>query len=285
MPFPLKSAIEVESRRDEDSTYDAFEHLRRALFWEPDWPIVMLTFYADDANKTDQHEYIHVAAFVALTEQWESNFSVNWRLRLARAGLDAFHANKFFNGAPPYQTWNKPERAGERKNLLSDLVEIIGQGSLFSFISVVHVPSWRKLNEEFCLEERCLRPYPLAGRTIVRLARNWWQARGRDPKEVKYIFDQGFEDWGMLCDRLKVDLDILPIPGDHRILRPLQAADWLAYESGKEAPQYNNEADRKRPTRQSFIKLMNLGKVQPTLYHEKDLRKLCLDPRAAIPRR
>jgi hypothetical protein len=245
----------------------------------------MLNFYADDANKTDQHEYIHVAAYVGLTAQWEERFTPDWRLRLAHAGLSAFHANPFFNGAPPFEGWNKKAHEGERSALLKDLVEIIGQNSLFSFITIVHVPSWTKLNREYCLEERRLRPYPLAARTITKLARVWWEKRGNNPNQIRYVFDQGFEDWGMLCDRLQTDLGFKPVPGDHREIRPLQAADWLAYESGKEAPQYYDEKNRKRRPRKSFLALLNIGRTQPTIFHEKDLLKLCKDPRAQIPKR
>jgi hypothetical protein len=269
---------------ENEHIYDGFAHLRRALFWEPDGPIIMLTFYADDARKTDQSDYIHIAAYVGLTAQWDQ-FSIDWRLRLAKAGLKEFHANKFFHGSDEFAGWNKKEREGERKNLLRDLVEIIGSGKLFSFICVVHVPSWRKLNEEYCLEERSLRPYPLAGRTIVKLAREWWEMRGNDPNEIKYIFDRDFEDWGMLCNRVRTDLDIDLQPGNSHEMRPIQAADWLAYESGKEVSQYYDWDNRVRDPRASFLALLHLGKTQPTIFKEKDLRKLCEDPRAVIPKR
>jgi hypothetical protein len=263
--------------------YDPFEHLRQALFWEQDQPICMLTFYADDANKTDQHDYIHIAAYIGLVEQW-NQFSIDWRLRLAKAGLTWFHANEFFNGAGEFATWNLKQREGERTILLQDLTEIIGRARLFSFICVVHVPSWQKLNKEYCLEERCLRPYPLAGRTIIRLAQNWWRARGHDWKDINYIFDRGFEDWGMLADRVEDDLGIILHKEDSRTIRPLQAADWLAYESGKEAPQYDNWDNRKRQPRMSLRALLSLGS-QPTIFREKNLRKLCEHPRVGVSTR
>jgi hypothetical protein len=91
--------------------YDAFEHLRRALFWKPDGPISMLTFYADDSGKKRDHEYLVVAAYIGLSAQWET-FSIDWRLRLAKAGLTWFHASDFFHGSGEFEGWNKPERAG-----------------------------------------------------------------------------------------------------------------------------------------------------------------------------
>jgi hypothetical protein len=124
----------------------------------------------------------------------------------------------------------------------------------------------------------------LAGRTIVKLAREWWELRGNNPNEVQYFFDRDFEDWGMLCDRVRADLGITLQPANSREVRPLQAADWLAYESGKEAPQYYDWENRKRKPRQSFLKLLYLGS-QPSIFQENDLRKLCEDPRAAIPKR
>lgn len=92
---------------ENEHIYDGFEHLGRALFWEPDAPIVMLTFYADDANKSHQHDYIHVAGWIGLAAQWDT-FSIDWRLRLAKAGLTEFHASEFFY-------WQRPIRRLEQQ--------------------------------------------------------------------------------------------------------------------------------------------------------------------------
>lgn len=207
--------------------YDGFEYLRRALFWEPDRPITMLTFYADDSGKKADHEYLVVAAYVGLAAQWET-FSVDWRLRLAKAGLTWFHASDFFHGTDEFSGWNSKERAGERKNLLSDLVQIIGKATLQSFLCHVHVPAYDQLNAEFMLKERNVTPFSLCARTIVGQARNWWRERGGDYKNIKYVFDRGCEDWGLLMKRLETDHGVIPIPENKREIRPIQASDWLA---------------------------------------------------------
>jgi Protein of unknown function (DUF3800) len=270
--------------RKNDNEYDAFRHLSRALFWAPDVPIVTLNFYADDSNKSKSDEYIHIAAYVGLEAQWQT-FCFDWRLRLVRAGLTWFHAGDFFNGAREFKSWESKERAGERKILLRDLAGIIDRGSLFNFICIVHVPTWRKINQEYLLKEELLTPYSLASRTIIQMAREWATDHGHN--KIHYVFDQGFEDWGILCDRLYADFGFRPIPANKREVRPVQAADWLAYESGREAPQYINETSRKRPTRESFLGLLKgLEKSRVLSFHtESAFRKLCKDPRAAIPKR
>src|ERR1035437_4086229 len=220
---------------ENEHIYDGFEHLHRALFWECDQPIVMLTFYADDSGKEHQHEYIVVAGYIGLVAQWD-RFTPDWRVRLAQAGFpkSGFHARKFFPGSGEFAEWAKPENTGARNILLNDLAKMINRYALHSFACAVHVPAWQTVNAEYCLAERLLRPYPLCGRTIVKQVRDWCQATGHDPGAVRYVFDQDFDDWGMLIDRLKLDYAIAPIPADRRDVRPLQAADWLAYEGFRE---------------------------------------------------
>src|SRR4051794_38960427 len=55
-------------------------------------------FYCDDSGKRDVNEYVHAAAYLGLATKW-NQFSIDWRLRLASAGLSWFHASEFFPGA------------------------------------------------------------------------------------------------------------------------------------------------------------------------------------------
>ena len=177
------------------SHYDSFTHLSHALCWPPDRFVVMLTVYADEAGKPDDHDYVLVAGYIGLQAQWES-FCADWRLRLAKAGLPAFHANKFFNGAGIFAGWETKERQGEREALIRDLAKIIRDHVKQSFTCAIHVPGWNRLNEEFSLTECQFTPYVMCGRMIVARARDWVKAVGYDPNEIEYIFDQGNEDWG-----------------------------------------------------------------------------------------
>jgi hypothetical protein len=244
----------------------------------------MITFYCDDSGKAAHDEYVHAVAYIGLEPRWQQ-FSIDWRLRLSRAGLIWFHASEFFPGAGEFASWKGDERAGERRILLMDLAGIIGSYTLQSFACAVHVPAWSRLNEEYCLRERCITPFPLAARTVVGLARNWVRESGWDHESMNFVFDQGCEDWGLLMDRLKTDHGIVPAPEDKRQVRPLQAADWFAYEAHKETPQSENWSDRTRDPRRSFLTLLNLSRAVPSIYREADIKRLCDDPAAHVPKR
>jgi hypothetical protein len=235
-----------------------------------------MTFYCDDSGKTTTDEYVHAAAYLGLQERW-NQFSIDWRLRLARAGLSWFHASEFFPGAGEFASWAGPSRAGERKVLLKGLADIIGHAALHSWVCAIHVPSWKKLNSEYCLAEQCLTPFPFVARTIIQFANRWVREHNRDYRSIQYIFDQDCEDWGVLITRLKIDSDsaLVPVSANKRKVRPLQASDWLAYEAHKETPQSENWKERARQPRESLMTLVNVSKATPTIYREKDIRRLC----------
>lgn len=263
--------------------YEKFNHLRRALFWEPERIVAMLTFYGDAAYGTG-NDYLVVAGIIATVAQWENKFCVDWRLTLAKAGLPEFHAAPFFGGAPPFIGWNTKEREGERNMLLADLSEIIGQNVLQAFACMIHLPSWRVLNDRYILTERCLTPYALCGRTAARFGNDWCRKTNRDPKAMEYIFDQGEHDWGDLVNRVRTDLRIELLPGDRRKLRPLQAADWIAYELFREIPQSETKI-RVREIRKSLVSLIHSVPMELEIYRQKDLEKLCTNYDNRISRR
>ncbi len=263
--------------------YKPFSHLRPAIFWDVDQPVAMLTFYADDAGKRDDHEYVIVAGYIGLAAQWE-RFCFDWRLRLAKAGLPEFHAVEFFNGAGIYAPWQEKNKARERDLLLGDLAQIINDYSLQSFTSIVYVPGWQKANESYMLEEMGFSPFPLGGRVAVQRVREWCPSSGHDVSQVGYIFDQGSDDWGRLKNRLKVDFDVDAIDEDRRKIQPLQAADWFAYEEFRETPQ-SDSGIRVRPVRKSLRALLRLPS-DPIIFRERDfITQICTVPEMGIPAR
>jgi len=265
------------------SQYDAFEHLRRALFWEEDKPIAMLTFYADDAGHKDSDNYVVIAGYVGLVAQWE-RFCSDWRLQLAAKGLPEFHASDFFTGNGIYKGWDSKERQHDKEELLTGLAQIVRDYSLASFSCFIDVHGWFRANDEYLLDEVGFSPFPLGGRTVVERVRTWCAESGFDPSRVEYIFDQGSHDWGKLQTRLRADFDIEPIERNRRKIRPLQAADWIAYEGFKEIPQ--SEGPRRiRKIRDSYLALLKVPS-DPIIYRPSDfITQLCSVPKMKIPRR
>jgi len=245
--------------------------------------VIALRFYADDAGKKEADRYVVAGGYIGLVAQWE-RFCSDWRLRLASVGLPEFHANEFFNGYGIFVGWNTKQRKADRDKLLSALAEIIRDYSLHSFTCAVHTADWFEVNEDFMLEEMGFGPFPLAGRAVVERVQRWCARTGNDPSTVEYIFDQGSEDWGHLKTRLK-DFDVEAIPGDRRKLRPLQVADWIAYEEFLEAPR-SETVSRAHPFRRSYGALLRSAPCDPIVVRKSDLlTKICAVPAMKMPRR
>jgi hypothetical protein len=261
--------------------YDSFSHLRRALFWPVDRLVYAHTFYADDAGKRDEDAYVLAGGFLGTVAQWE-RFCSDWRLKLATVGLPYFHAVEFFNGTGIFAGWNRPERKKDREALLQVLAQIIADFSLHSFTAAVHVPGWVKANEEYMLDEMGFSPFPLAARIAVQRARQWAEANGHNPEQIECIFDQGCDDWGKLQRRLKVDFGIDAVPRDKKKIRPLQAADWLAYEEFKEIPKRIPQRGQRPKMRVPYLLLLQVP-FDPIVFRETDIREaICLVPEMKV---
>jgi hypothetical protein len=264
--------------------YDAFTHLRRSLLWSVDRLVYAFTFYADDAGKRDEDDYVVAGGFLGTVAQWE-RFCSDWRLTLASVGLPFFHATQFFNGADIFAGWNDQKRKKEREELLQALGQIITDYTVHSFTAGVHVPGWLKANEEYMLDEVGFSPFPLAARIAVQRARQWAEEIGHNPQDIECIFDQGCEHWGKLQRRLKVDFDIDAISRDKKKIRPLQAADWLAYEEFREIPKRMPKHGQRSKMRGSYLQLLRVP-FDPILFHEKEIRdSICLVPAMKVPAR
>ena len=153
------------------------------------------------------------------------------------------------------------------------------------------IPSWLKINDDYMLEEMGFSPFPMAARLAVQRARQWAAKTGQfNIDEIEYIFDQGGEDWGKLQQRLRVDFGIEAIPRDKHKIRPLQAADWLAYEEFKDV-----QGQRRTRQRETFVRgrlrgsyhlLLLQVPFDPVVFHEAEIREsFCLDPAMKIPER
>jgi len=130
-----ESSVTSESS---ESDYDAFRHLRHALFWSDGQLMFALTFYADDAGKRDDSNWVVAGGWIGTIAQWD-RFCSDWRLQLASVGLPYFHATDFFTGyGEVFAGWNSDKRKKDREELLRKLSRIIGAYSLHSFTVSVH---------------------------------------------------------------------------------------------------------------------------------------------------
>ena len=207
--------------------YDAFEHLRRALFWELDDLMFAHTAYFDDSGKKET-AILLVGGYIATVREWDS-FTADWRISLARKGIKEFKRAKF--NAREIGDWPDPER----DHFLAELASVIHQYTKHAFSTHVSIPDWKRANVKYKMTEHHLYPYPLCARTCMKLARDWCDENGYDKQQVEYVFDKGSEHSGHLIELLKMDGDpylrrLAPVPADSNKVRPVQAADYFAWE-------------------------------------------------------
>jgi hypothetical protein len=106
----------------------------------------------------------------------------------------------------------------------------------------------------------------------------------RSRYDIECIFDQGCEGWGRLVKRLKADFGIDATPRNKKKIKPLQAADWLAYEGFREILEIHKRPQR-RKMRGSYILLLRVP-FDPIVFHEKEIREaICIVPGMKVPER
>lgn len=207
--------------------YDAFEHLCRALFWEPNDLMFVHTAYFDDSGKKET-DILLVGGYIATIREWET-FTADWKLALARKHIHEFKRADF--QARRIGDWT----SRKRDDFLSDLAQIIHDYTKHAFAYAISMPDWRRANEKYQMAEKNYYPYPLCARTCIKGVRDWCDENGYDRAEVQYAFDAGSEHAGHLIELLKRDKDPLlrtltPAPVNSERIRPVQAADYLAWE-------------------------------------------------------
>src|SRR5216684_7674450 len=83
------------------AVYDAFWHLRHALFWKDDDLVFALTAYFDDSGKKET-DMLVVGGYISSVRRWEADFDPAWRLMLARHHIsEEFKRYKFFRFPRP----------------------------------------------------------------------------------------------------------------------------------------------------------------------------------------
>jgi uncharacterized protein DUF3800 len=185
------------------------------------------TAYFDDSGKKEDEQLL-VGGYVATVKQWE-DFAIAWRLLLASKGIREFKRAAF--NARAIGDWPNPER----DHFLRDLAAIIHDHTKYAFAVALSMPDWHRTNQKYQLTEYDFYPYPLCARTCIKLVREWCDEHRYDKQQVEYVFDKGSEHAGHLIGLLKRDGDPLlrrlaPVPADSKQLRPIQAADYFAWE-------------------------------------------------------
>jgi uncharacterized protein DUF3800 len=254
--------------------------------------VLGLRFYLDDSGDSTRGPLCVMAGLVSTAKKWKT-FEEAWGTILHKAGLDIFHANKFFNkkGAP-YQDWSETQH----RSFTQQFSKIAG-GARYILTGVgrgVEVAPYTDL----VLEDRSVRqfftshgrPWPTLLCTHLCLEALAKSLNDFDPSQkekVVVILEQGPDVQRIIdhCVWLKEHVSWASryehfCPGTKKC-RPLQAADLFAYETRRYISEQHlrQKGDPVRPsfqkisqqlgisiglaTKQNIIKIVDLIKRSP----------------------
>lgn len=197
-----------------------------------------LTAYFDAAGHEADQPLVVVGGFVAPPQMW-CDFSDAWKERLASDSIKYFHAVEFAHSRGQFEGWRDEKK--KREKLSHDLMDIIKRNVSRKFVSVVNVEALKTVMSEEVKAAFLINSYSLAGRSCAARLREW-QNRENWVTQLELVFENGDLGKGNLKERLLRDGFSPPSfrpKNDHITadgttiegLSPLQAADWLAYES------------------------------------------------------
>ena len=194
----------------------------------------MFTAYAGYFDRSESSELTIVGGWLSTTDKWEK-FDADWRIALAKAEVPYFHMKEFAPSAGEFASWKGYET--KRRNLIQRLVSIIGDYVEVGVCMVVEHVNFEKANSVYELEETMGNPYVICGKLCVERANEWLRVNRGVPFALRYIFEDGDEGKSRLLRALAnvPSVSFEPsrdLPG--RVgLRPLQAADFVAWEINK----------------------------------------------------
>jgi hypothetical protein len=198
---------------------------------------VMYTACFDASGHEQNEEHLVVAGFLSSGDDW-IKFDSAWTRRLAENGLPYLHMREFAHKLPPFDRLTEKQR----RELLSDLMDIIQANAYRKYVSVVVNKVLRDGMPEKMKQLYYFNSYVYAGRNGVAMLAEWMKSQ-KMAAPLRLIFAKGDAGEGDLRKRLEEDGYGTPefrYPVDKTIegmfypgFIPLQACDFLAYESFK----------------------------------------------------
>lgn len=221
--------------------------------------------YLDDGGHPDDQPFLVVAGFVATESQWLA-FEPAWRETLSKLNLGTeFHMTDFMR--EKYTEF-------KREKILSSLAAVIKSHTLRPFVCAVDMLAYKRVQEEFALEEAHGAPFALAGRTLAKELHFWQKENlGPDDKFLTFV-EEGTKHYGDLEQVFKRDR--LPLPNRvPKSMPQVQPSDILAWEVFRFLRSGSPKRMRKNLDRmtRSIRKQQSFGGI----LYEKDLRNLCAE--------
>ncbi len=275
--------------RSSERRYGSFDHLIAALALQPDQLMAIFTAYFDESGTPHDSRFVVVAGYLAAVGAWR-RFNARWGAVLAAYKVPYFHMREYAHSIGAYDGWKGKE--AKRARFLKTLIKQIERGPRYGFRAIVDVLGWKIANQKYGLDtpeiDGGVACYPLAGKLCVELVKLWCRKHQFPFNGVEFVFHNGNPDKGKLIRRLEIDYGITPVL-DPRLrgqvpVPGVQAADLLASETGKQAPQIaRGSFDGSRDPRKSFVGLEFGVAISTVVYDFNMIEKLALS--AGFPAR
>jgi hypothetical protein len=201
-----------------------------------------------------------VAGYIGTVDAWQL-FEIGWQRVLDNFNLPYFHMKEFFKNEGPFARFKKDD--DDKTKLFASLAATIQSSQLRGFGSAVLVEDLRKFNEDYC---ESISAYALCVySSFIRLSQ-YVPIQNFDEDVIEIILDRVDKPYNArvtienylhsdnhhigLTDYMenRVRYDWLPKDLTSRQVRPLQAADFIAWETRKSAASkepWLSDVDRK----------------------------------------
>ena len=237
--------------------YDSFGYFCASMGFDKGDVVAVLKAYFDESynqpnpKRPNEPLLYTVGCWLSTAEKW-SKFDKRWKRILEDAGIEYFHASTFESRFPPYDGWSDTKRL----RVQQDLLRAISDYTIFGSAPMVHRGDWEKFIEKRpALRDAFGRtPYGFDVMAAIGMVTDWCN-RNDYSGPVRYIFAE-LKGQGNVLDfifktllenreiRERYRLDGTWSKGLMRLIRPLQAADIIAYEFNKRAANHMSP-DRK----------------------------------------
>lgn len=193
--------------------------------------MAMLTAYFDESGIHSSSEVILISGFVATSELWEK-FDAEWKENLDTARVPYWHSTEYEARVGPFQGMNE----GIRESLPVGLVKVLCKYKPTAIEGAISRKDWDQF-KDLRIGQLFKAPYNLCFEYLIQQIAHWSQTEANgepvslifaDQKEYKNHAAEIYDLYrsNFTYARIVSGVSFYPVQN----LRPLQAADMIAYE-------------------------------------------------------
>jgi hypothetical protein len=221
------------------------------------------SIYCDDGGHPDDQPFLVMAGYICSEPQWLA-FADEWRATVERLGLPfPFHMTEFMR---------QPRSEMKRDALLVALVAVIRKHGLRPFISAIDIGAYKRVNEEFTLQECHGAPFGIVARGMAKELHAYEADSLSEGDRTMVFIEQGTKHYGDVEQIFK--RDGIPLPARvPKAMAQVQPADMLAWEVFNWLRAGSPERTSRNLKR--LTQAMRRQQVFGGIFYEHGLRNLC----------